>query len=677
MSAGAGIDAVRLAFWFGVPGLGLALIAPARTFDPLERAALIVPLGYSALAVTGMALVSVGLLTRTSSAVAWIMLTWAAWMIALVRGRVTDGAKRALQAVRGSPAAFLLGMLLLIAYGAVRWTYGPGSGLFPTALRYWVDGLEIADAGRVPERSLHWGIEVPPTVSKVLLNVVYARSSYWLGREPLGALAANLFLVAVSLFLGLVALFRRLALRRLALPLALVMTASPFVRMHTFSGDLRVMVAENWGRVIAVGALLALAVALTTRDPPERRRLAILCGLLLGVTATTHLVAALAAAVAVVGLCLGRFVLERQARATAGLIVIAGAVSLALTGIVLGSAGGDLGFQGAGGDRAYREVREAVGLPPGVDPVAFLTTEGDVARSASASYAPVDVFLAIPNKLLGRDPLHGGPGGLGAWLVLVIAGAAALGVTWRSRVSALLALAIGAALVIAICLIIGVAFAARYDTFALANFGSRRLMQYFTFGGLLLVAAGLEAAMTWLANRIAVAVVVIVTILMAIAFLPRMTGEAPATAAGDVAALAWIRDNVPCEGRVLVTRRTLATVQAFSGRAGVIEGMGPHVRPSLLTRALSEMIAAKAFLADPEDASSYVRERGVAAIVVAGGPAPRFAGWKHLHADLGGLERAPFLRPSYRSADIEIFVVDRWKPVRGAPLVRGRPGFAC
>jgi hypothetical protein len=643
----------------------------------LDRAALIVPAGYAGIALTGMALVATGLLNPTSSVVAWVLLTVAAWSFALIRGRVVEAARQASDAVRRTPVAFGLGLLVLAAFLLVRWTYGPGSGLFPTVLRYWVDGLEIADAGRVPARSLHWGIEVPPTISKVLLNTVYARSSYWLGRDPLAPMAANLFVVSVSLFLALAALLRRLGLRHLALPLALVLTAGPFLAPHTFSNDLRVMVAENWGRLIAVAALLPIAAALSTSDRSDRRSLAIVSGLLLGVTAATHLVAALAAAVVVVALGLGRLAVDRRAGAAARSVATAGGVSLALTAVVLLSAGGDLGFQGAGGDRAYRHVREAVGLPPSVDPVAFLTTEGDLARSMPVPYGPGEVLRAIPNKLVGREPLQGGAGALVAWIAFVVVGGLSLCLAWWGGAAELRALSIGAASAIALLLAIGVAFAVRYETFALANFGSRRLMQYFTFAGLLLVAAGLEAAMGLLSSRVAAGITIGLVVVLAVASLPRATAETSPTVTGDVAALAWIREHVPCEGRVLVNRRTLAIVQAFAGRAGVIEGMGPHVRPWLLTRALREMIAAKTFFSDPADGRAYLRERGIAAVVIAGGSGTRFAGWKHLDADPDELRSTPFLRPGYRSNDIDVFLVDGWERAEGTPRVAGRPGFGC
>ena len=71
------------------------------------------------------------------------------------------------------------------------------------------------------------------------------------------------------------------------------------------------------------------------------------------------------------------------------------------------------------------------------------------------------------------------------------------------------------------------------------------------------------------------------------------------------------------EARVdlLADRRTLGTFQAIAGRAGVMEGMGPHIRPAVLELAIGEIFRGRAFFERPAHGLAYLRERAVAAIV--------------------------------------------------------------
>ena len=117
--------------------------------------------------------------------------------------------------------------------------------------RYWADGLEIADAGRVPAETLQWGSTWTPTVSKVVLNSYHAALSYAIGRAPLPAMGALLWLASTGLAAGLWALGRELGLRRLAPLLPLLTLVVLDDELHR---NLDVYTAENVGRRVAVCA---------------------------------------------------------------------------------------------------------------------------------------------------------------------------------------------------------------------------------------------------------------------------------------------------------------------------------------------------------------------------------------------------------------------------------------
>jgi hypothetical protein len=145
----------------------------------------------------------------------------------------------------------------------------------------------------------------------------------------------------------------------------------------------------------------------------------------------------------------------------------------------------------------------------------------------------------------------------------------------------------------------------------------------------------------------------------------------------QVGLLRWIGEHVPCEGRVLADRRTLGTFQTMTGHAAVLEGMGPHIRPEVLTRAIGELLLAKDFFEDPRRGRRYLNERGVA-MVVATRPFAEFAGWgrvaklrPHPFQDIG------YLRPVYVSPVGIVYLVEGSVPDPSLPAVEGRPGFRC
>ncbi len=234
--------------------------------------------------------------------------------------------------------------------------------------------------------------------------------------------------------------------------------------------------------------------------------------------------------------------------------------------------------------------------------------------------------------------------------------------------------------------VVGVAFALRYDLYALEWFGNRRLFNYAMLPYVVVLLAGGEAVLRWIAARgrpyertvsIAACGLVIVTL---VGFLPS-AGWPKAGKIGNlrqqVQLLRWIEDHVPCEGRVLADRRTLATFQTMTGHAAVLEGMGPHLRPEVLVRAIGELLRAKTFFEDPRGQRRYLEERGVA-VVVATRPFAEFAGWiRVLRLPPNPFRDIGYLRPVYQSHVGTVYLVEGSVPNPSLPNVEGRPGFRC
>src|SRR5207237_1135796 len=93
-----------------------------------------------------------------------------------------------------------LGLAAIVVFALMRLRFSPllNFEMFGP-WRYWADGLEIADAGRVPHQTLQWGAAYTPTVSKVILNSYQAGMSYLIGSAPLPAMGALLWVASVGL----------------------------------------------------------------------------------------------------------------------------------------------------------------------------------------------------------------------------------------------------------------------------------------------------------------------------------------------------------------------------------------------------------------------------------------------------------------------------------------------
>ena len=68
---------------------------------------------------------------------------------------------------------------------------------------------------------------------------------------------------------------------------------------------------------------------------------------------------------------------------------------------------------------------------------------------------------------------------------------------------------------------------------------------------------------------------------------------------------------MPCDGTVLADRRTLGTFEAMTRHAGAVEGMGPYLRPMVLSTAIRTLLAAQLW---PE-ASSITGDEGARGVI--------------------------------------------------------------
>ena len=486
-------------------------------------------LGYAGVAAVSVLLALVGVFEPAVLAVSWVAGCAAALLVALRRGAIHDHPKGWLEQVRSDPWATAGAAVAVIGVAIARSMIPPVTALAPTVLRNWADALEIADAGGIPEGTLQWGTVLPPATSKVVLNAFNAGASMLLGRDIVVPQAALLSVVAIALVVIVIALLSEMGVRRLA-PLGALLLLVNHLADFDLSTDLGRNLAEDWGRLAAFSAVtcgvLALRLGLAADGSehrpraPDRTPLIVVGGILLGISAGTHLVTASVGVAIICAIALASMVVTGWTRSTVFATGAILGVALTIGGAILALAPGDLGFTGAVGPDAYRRLQAELDLPPDFDPTRFITTH-DVATAQQGEPAGIgDVAEAFAYKVGGYDVIRVEPGE--AWSTWILALPTIL-----ALVLVLVVLLIGptalrivvlSAVILAVTLfVVGVAFALRYDQFVLEWFGNRRLFGYAVIPYVLVLTAAGEAVLLRIGASAARAIAPIVAFALVVA----------------------------------------------------------------------------------------------------------------------------------------------------------------
>jgi hypothetical protein len=592
-----------------IPGAGAsrALHRPGQAGIP-TRLALCFGLGYAVCALCGVVLEILHVLHPWTYLPLLAAVTAALWARAIRR----DGLPAHAAALRGELAAQPwvegAGLAAILVFALVRLRFSPllNFSMFGP-WRYWADGMEIADAGRVPHQTLQWGAAYTPTVSKVILNSYQAGMSYLVGSSPLPAMGALLWVAAVGFACGLYGLGRELGLRRLAALLPLLMLVLVDNELHR---DLDVYTAENTGRMAAACALLLGIRALRGRSG---RAEPVAAGVLFAVAAGSHGIPAFVLMLGLGCYAVALLVTGPVRRPVILRLAAIVAVTAAVWGAALGLSGGDVGFQGASGTSKYASFGASN------DPTASLFTGHLVRRAAAGGHwyiAPESLVRGFVASVITR------PAGDFALVGVPLAAIAiALLMLWRFpddlRPLGLFVVLLGG-VIVAIALV----FSYRYDTYIPGTFGPHRLYDYACLLGVLLLLGCAEWAVgllgrvrAWLPTAVCVAAVVLAAAGVAYAGAPARHGWREN---GDRAlqVTSWVDANLPCGSRLLVDRLTLGTFAAQTGRVSVAEGMGPYLRPAELHTVLDIVLGAHAFFRDPAAHEAFLRRQRVNYVLV-------------------------------------------------------------
>jgi hypothetical protein len=655
-----------------VPGLGATLAAfPPGRVGPATRLALTFGLGYAVVGLTAVVLVIAHVLHPYTFLPALAAVTAGLWAAGLRRGGLRAHASALADDVAHDGWALAAGALVFVAIAIVRLRSSPllNFEMFGP-WRYWADGLEIADAGKVPAHTLQWGTTWTPTVSKVVLNSYHAGLSYAIGRAPLPAMGALLWLASTGLAAGLWALGRELGLRRLA-PLLPLLTLA--VLDDELRRNLDVYTAENVGRMVAVCALVLAVRALRERDGWLEPALA---ALLFGAGFATHGVPVVALMVAMGWYAIARGLLDHDwwpVLARLGAIAVAAA---ALTVAILLASGGSIGFQGASGNSSYASFGDRV------DPTASLLS-GTVRHSPTGHghwyVRPQAIMHAFAESATTMKPA---PGWL-VWLLPLAVVCVAVVILLRFPVE-LAPLGVVAAGWAATLLGVAFLFSYRYRTQIPGRFGIDREFDYLPLVlvlGVLALGEALVARLRGVRAWIPLAALVLAVALPAVAVAatvgPARSGGWRQNGRDSVAVLDWVDAHAPCGARLLPDRVTLGTFAAATGRVSVVEGMGPYLRPEMLHTVLGQVLAAHRFFERPADGEALLRRLGVTEVlVVKGVRIGSMVGTLESGVDPAAFQGVPWLAPVYSSPLLDVYRV-RGVGGGGFPDPTATAGFHC
>ncbi|MDP9233950.1 MAG: hypothetical protein M3P01_05300 [Actinomycetota bacterium] len=656
------ISALALLLVIGVGAT--SAIYPLGQLSAVGRCALSVALGYAVIGGTAFTLAAARSLTPLAFKVALTVIALGLWIAALLRHRATAGDRPRAKRDLSRMWPLVLGAGVVVAIALVRLTVSPLQDFGPpTAFRYWADGLEMASAGRVPAVTLQWGAVYAPTVSKVMLNSFEAGMTFFLGSQPLPAMGALTWISAVGFSLGVWWLGRELGLVRTAPLLILMLCANSFLGDPELTKDMAYFRAEVFGRMVAFCALALAVKAVRERNGYKD---AIVSGVLLGVAATTHLVPSAVAAGMLLWYCAFVVMRDRTIASVATRVAATVVTALAVAESVLLFAGGNLAFGGAGGGGSYR----AVG---GADPTALFTTGLSLPFPAPRSHWLIPAHRLIDQYAgftFGRSVAHP---------TLILAGLAIVTVVviWRCPPGLKPAAVVAAGCAVNL-IVVTLAFGYLYDVYVLATFGARRLGDYAALPVVIIVLVVVEWGLSAVPRRrLADSLSGVMVVAVAVVLLISLAPPAPAPRLGNtVGYLDWIRENTPCSARILSNRRTGGMYEALTGRAGVTEGMGPHLRPEILDQVIGLLERTHHFYQRPGREREFLRSEGIDYVVVFRHH-PHVSNLRTFTANLPAFAALPFLRLAHANSQVLIYQVEGLTSAQPLPRPPDYPGYRC
>jgi hypothetical protein len=143
-------------------------------------------------------------------------------------------------------------------------------------------------------------------------------------------------------------------------------------------------------------------------------------------------------------------------------------------------------------------------------------------------------------------------------------------------------------------------------------------------------------------------------------------GDVPA-GSGTADYIAAARTATPCNTRILATVTSKGAFQALTGRADILEGMAPFLRPPILRSTVRLTHLARRYLAHPHLHPGFLQAEHVDFVLVGRG---RVAGW-------GSFGTAPGLAFERQVGSVRVYRHVGRGAGRGGVRPNDAPGYTC
>lgn len=660
-----------------VPGIAASLAA----FRPGEisivtRSAAAFGLGYAVCGGCALVLAAAHAFHLIYFLALWLAVSAVLWVLALRRAPFRDHVRALGDDIGSNRLPLLLGALVIAVLLILHLKFLHLLGI--ARLVYYLNGMEVANAGGVPSAILEYGQSWPPATDKAVLDD-FTGVMVLINHNVATGPGVLLWISILGTFLGLWATAWELGLRRTGILLPLLADTAGFLgpgellqrQFQVASGNFATYRAEDFGRAVAFCALALGIYAIRQR----RWGPALVAGVVLAAASGSHLIPTLAVLIALCFVGVGQLLVDEGNRARLVTLrqgLVLGGFSAFLGVVIRVLAGGSFGLEGASNPASYTAIRGRY------DPTAYLHT---------GSFVPLNPagrgHWYVPPVRVVRRIMEGSGITWPTWGIwLLFAGAVLTAILLflfgpaELRITGIVGAGFLAGLIVA-----ALFFSYRYHVYIGGTFGVRRLRDFSTLGLMLIVLGVLEALLIYLGRsrpRLSLALAAALVVALSAWVLPESVASQQlgrVTHARTVL-VDWLNAHTPCNTRFLSNQRNEGVFTTLTGRFALLEGMGPFLRVDKMPYVASLFLTARQFFQAPLSHEAFLRQHGISYVVLAREPellgSQAATGQTNFH----DMRAAPFLHQVMANRSVVVYQVRGAHPPPVSPLLKG-PYLHC
>lgn len=660
-----------------VPGIAasLAFFKPGE-ISIVTRSGAAFGLGYAVCGGCALILAAGHAFRLISFLAFWFAVSAVLWVVALRRAPFRDHVRALGDDVRNNRLPLLLGALVITALLILHLKFLHLLGV--ARLVYYLNGIEVANAGGVPSAILEYGQSWPPATDKAVLDA-FTGVVVLINHNVVAGPGALLWISTLGTFLGLWATAWELGLRRTSILLPLLADTAGFLgpgellqqRFHAISSNYAAYRAEDFGRAVAFCALALGIYAIRQR----RWGPALVAGVVLAAASGSHLIPAVAVVIALCFVGVGQLLVDEGNRARLFTLrqgIILGGFSAFLGILIRMLAGGSFGLEGASNPASYTAIHGRF------DPTAYLH---------SGIFVPLDStgrghWYVPPAKVVRRIMAGSGINWptWGIWLLFAAAVLTAI-LLFLFGPAELRIIGIVGSGFLAGLISTALFFSYHYHIYIDGTFGVRRLQDFSSLGLTLIALGALEALLIYLGRsrpQLSLALAAVLVVALSAWVLPQSVApqQLGRVTHARTALVDWLRTHTPCNARFISNQRNEGVFTTLTGRFALLEGMGPFLRVDKMPYVVSLFLSARQFFQSPLSHEAFLRQHGISYLVLARQPellgSPATTGQTNFH----DMRAAPFLHQVMANRSVIIYQVQGAHPPPVSPLLKG-PYLHC